>query len=366
MYMRITELQLMNFRNYTSLRLEPDDGLCVFTGDNAAGKTNILESVFLCALGRSHRTTRDAELIHDGEQAGMVSLTIQTRGGTRTISCRLMQGERKRIRIDGTALARSGELMGCLNTVLFAPEDLMLVKGGPGERRRFLDMEISQLKPDYYYTLQRYNEALKQRNALLKEEYLDLEQMDAWEEQLGYLGARVTCDRAAFMDKLTGIAGQVHLKLSGGRETLVLGYRPHLTGGSEEEIANLAREKLAQSREKDMYRGSTTVGPHRDDIAMDLDGTDVRVYGSQGQQRTVVLSLKLSELEIMRQLRGEPPVLLLDDVFSELDRRRQQMLLKAVSDCQTFITCTHLEELTAAGVDRMQVYRVEKGQVTEL
>lgn len=364
--MRITELQLMNFRNYTSLRLEPDEGLCVLTGNNAAGKTNILESIFLCALGRSHRTTRDAELIREGEQAGMVSLTMQTRGGTRTISCRLMQGERKRIRIDGAALTRSGELMGCLNTVLFAPEDLMLVKGGPGERRRFLDMEISQIKPEYYYTLQRYNEALKQRNALLKEEYLDMEQMDAWEEQLSYLGARITVERAAFLEKLTGIAGQVHLKLSDGKETLVLAYSRNLTGEDEENIAVSARDRLRDSRERDMYRGSTTTGPHRDDIVMDLDGSDVRVYGSQGQQRTVVLSLKLSELEIMRQLRGEPPVLLLDDVFSELDRRRQQMLLRAVGDCQTFITCTHLEELTAAGVDRMQVYRVEKGQVTEL
>lgn len=363
--MWVSQLQLTNFRNYARLQLQPDAGLCVLTGDNAAGKTNVLEAVFLCALGRSHRTSRDAELIRESEQAGAVALTLHTRGGTRNISCKLMAGERKRVLIDGTALSRSGELLGCLNVVMFAPEDLMLVKGGPGERRRFLDMEISQLRPAYYYTLQQYNVALKQRNALLKAE-AETALLEPWDEQLSRLGAAITAERAQFLSELGGIASRLHVQLSGGRETLLLAYQPNLPDVEPDRLAAAMRERLFDALERDRFRGSTSVGPHRDDIAMALDGSDVRVYGSQGQQRTVVLSLKLSELQIMRQLRGESPVLLLDDVFSELDRRRQRMLLDAVQGCQTFLTCTHLEELSAAGALQMQVYSVSAGNVIEV
>lgn len=363
--MWVSQLQLTNFRNYARLQLQPDAGLCVLTGDNAAGKTNVLEAVFLCALGRSHRTSRDAELIRESEQAGAVALTLHTRGGTRNISCKLMAGERKRVLIDGTALSRSGELLGCLNVVMFAPEDLMLVKGGPGERRRFLDMEISQLRPAYYYTLQQYNVALKQRNALLKAE-TETALLEPWDEQLSRLGAAITAERAQFLSELGGIASRLHVQLSGGRETLLLAYQPNLPDVEPDRLAAAMRERLFDALERDRFRGSTSVGPHRDDVAMALDGSDVRVYGSQGQQRTVVLSLKLSELQIMRQLRGESPVLLLDDVFSELDRRRQRMLLDAVQGCQTFLTCTHLEELSAAGALQMQVYSVSAGNVIEV
>lgn len=363
--MWVSQLQLTNFRNYARLQLQPDAGLCVLTGDNAAGKTNVLEAVFLCALGRSHRTSRDAELIRESEQAGAVALTLHTRGGTRSISCKLMAGERKRVLIDGTALSRSGELLGCLNVVMFAPEDLMLVKGGPGERRRFLDMEISQLRPAYYYTLQQYNVALKQRNALLKAE-AETALLEPWDEQLSRLGAAITAERAQFLSELGGIASRLHVQLSGGRETLLLAYQPNLPDAEPDRLAAAMRERLFDALERDRFRGSTSVGPHRDDVAMALDGSDVRVYGSQGQQRTVVLSLKLSELQIMRQLRGESPVLLLDDVFSELDRRRQRTLLDAVQGCQTFLTCTHLEELSAAGALQMQVYSVSAGNVIEV
>ena len=365
--MRIRELQLKNFRNYTALSLEPDEGLCVLTGDNAAGKTNVLESLFLCALGRSHRTPRDAELIRSGQPFGSVRLVLDTRGGTREISAKLVQNERKRLTIDGAPLARSGELLGCLNVIMFAPEDLTLVKGGPAERRRFLDMEISQLRPSYYYALQQYNAALKQRNALLKDPdacYAGM--LDPWDEQLSRLGAIITAERASFLEELSAIAANLHLSLSDNRETLLLAYQPNLPEVAADQLARAMRERLSDNLERDLYRGYTSVGPHRDDIAMMLDGTDVRVYGSQGQQRTVVLSLKLSELEIVKRVRGEAPVLLLDDVFSELDRRRQQMLLRTVAGCQTFLTCTHLEELTAAGAERMQVYSVKDGAVVEV
>ncbi|MDO4493321.1 MAG: DNA replication/repair protein RecF [Clostridia bacterium] len=365
--MRVKELRLMNYRNYASLRLEPDEGLCVLTGENAAGKTNVIEALFLAALGRSHRTAHDQELIKSGTPGGSVRVVLETRGGTREIAIRLQDKDTKRISVDGTALSRSGELMGCLNVVLFAPEDLSLVKGGAGERRRFMDMEISQIRPAYYYLLQQYNTALKQRNALLKEaELMRPGMLDPWNEQLAHLGARVTAAREEFVAELGEIARTTHFSISGGKELLEVGYESSIpeTGGASPEERML--NKLNENLERDIFRGHTSVGPHRDDLRLILDGTDARVYGSQGQQRTVALSLKLSDMEVIKRTRGEMPVLLLDDVFSELDRNRQEMLLKTVEGAQTFVTCTHLEVLTGAGADRMQVYAVKDGNVTEV
>ena len=365
--MRITGIRLVNFRNYASLALRPDEGLCVLTGDNAAGKTNILESVFLCALGRSHRTLRDTEMVRMGEAAGYVGLTLETLRGGRAIECRLFAGERKKLLIDKKPLARSGELLGCLNVVMFAPEDLEIIKGGPGERRRFMDMEISQLKPKYYYTLQQYNAALKQRNALLKSpEDTSFRTFEPWDDQLAVLGAAVIIARGEHLETVAEAAARAHTRLSMGAEALRVVYQPNMPPVEPTRMIDALREALFENLERDLNRGNTSVGPHRDDIGLYLDGVDLRTYGSQGQQRTVVLSLKLAELEIIREERGESPVLLLDDVFSELDKRRQSTLLAAVQDCQTFITCTHLEELTAAGVRQMQVYSVAGANVIEI
>ncbi len=365
--MQVTGVRLINFRNYASLALRPDAGLCVLTGENASGKTNVLESVFLCALGRSHRTMRDAELVKSGEPFGSVSLTLDTRGGPRQIDMQLVNGERRRVRIDGAQLSRSGELMGCLNVVMFAPEDLEIVKGGPSERRRFLDMMISQLRPSYYYALQQYNAALKQRNALLKDPMGAFAgALDPWDEQLSILGANITLIRAEHAELLSGIAATMHETLSDGREALTVTYQPNMPPVGPTELIDAMREALQDNAERDLRTGSTSVGPHRDDLLLRLDGTDARTFASQGQQRTVVLSLKLAQLELLRQQKEDAPVLLLDDVFSELDRQRQRMLLIAVQGCQTFLTCTHLEELTEAGVLQMQVYHVADGAVTEV
>ncbi len=365
--MRVTGIRLVNFRNYPSLSLRPDAGLCVLTGENAAGKTNVLEALFLCSLGRSHRTVRDAEMILSGEAAGSVGVDVDTRGGPRRIECRLTQGERKRTLIDGTALSRSGELLGCLNVVMFAPEDLALVKDGPGERRRFLDMAISQLRPSYYYTLQQYNAALKQRNALLKDaDGLREDSLAPWDEQLSVLGASIILSRAELIDRLAPIAASQHETLSDGSETLSVDYEPNVPPARHTDLVSAIFAALSESAERDVYRGSTSVGPHRDDVRLTLSGTDARVYGSQGQQRTTVLSLKLAQLEIIRVEKEDSPVLLLDDVFSELDRTRQRMLLVAAQDCQTFLTCTHLEEVAAAGVEQMQVYHVADRRVVEM
>lgn len=365
--MRVTGLRLVNFRNYPSLSLRPDAGLCVLTGENAAGKTNVLEALFLCSLGRSHRTVRDSEMVRSGESAGSVAVDMDTRSGPRRIECKLFSGDRKRMFIDGAPLSRSGELLGCLNVVMFAPEDLALIKDGPGERRRFLDMAISQLRPSYYYTLQQYNAALKQRNALLKEpEGLDYDALECWDEQLSVLGAAIVLARAELVERLGLIAAEQHETLSDGTEALVAAYEPNVAPTDRETLVKTLRLALSDTAERDVYRGNTSVGPHRDDLKLVINGSDVRVYGSQGQQRTTVLSLKLAQLEILRVEKEDSPVLLLDDVFSELDRNRQKMLLIAAQDCQTFLTCTHIEEVAAAGVEQMQVYQVSDRSVVEL
>lgn len=363
--MRIKGLELHRFRNYTDLELLPEPGLNVLTGLNAEGKTNVLESIFLCALGRSHRTPHDAELLMDGQPDGSVALALDTRGGSRTIRIELVRGDRKRVYLDEAPLSRSGELMGCLNVVMFSPEDLQLVKDGPQERRRFLDMELSQLKPAYYYTLQQYNQALKSRNLLLKEESVPYDMIELWDEQLSKLGASIMRDRAVFVEELSGNAHTLHAKMSGTKEILETVYQPTVPVQDFDALRETLTDQLAERLERDIFRGFTSVGPHRDDLQLLLNGRDLRIYGSQGQQRTAALSLKLSEIDLVRRVRGERPVLLLDDVFSELDAERQARLLEVVSDCQTFVTCTHLEEFVKAGAMRMQVYRVSNGRVVE-
>ena len=365
--MRITGLKLHNFRNYRDLEQAFEPGLTVFTGLNGAGKTNVLEAIFLCALGRSHRTGRDSELILMGEMEGMVLLNLTTRGGSRSIREELIYGERKRIFLDGAPVARSGELMGCLNVVMFSPEDLILVKGGPAERRRFMDMEISQLKPAYYYDLQQYNQALKQRNNLLKEGLETAgDMLELWDEQLSRLGARIEVARAAFCRDLRELAGELHDHMSSGQEELKVEYEPNVPCGDEDLIREAIADALVGNIEKDLLRGFTSAGPHRDDLLLELNGCDVRTYGSKGQQRTTALSLKLSEIALIERLRQEKPVLLLDDVFSELDEGRRELLLSAIEGCQGFITCTHLGELGAVQDEQLQVFRAGNGRLIEV
>ena len=365
--MHITGLKLHNFRNYRDLERSFEPGLTVFTGLNGAGKTNVLEAIFLCALGRSHRTTRDTELIRMGEMEGMVLLNLATRAGSRSIREELISGERKRVFLDGAPVSRSGELMGCLNVVMFSPEDLVLVKGGPAERRRFMDMEISQLRPAYYYDLQQYNQALKQRNNLLKEGIETAgDMLELWDEQISRLGARIETARSDFCRDLKELAGELHDHMSNGKEELRVEYEPNVPCGDESYIRESIADALVGNLEKDLLRGFTSVGPHRDDLMLELNGTDVRTYGSQGQQRTTALSLKLSEIALIERLKQEKPVLLLDDVFSELDEQRRGLLLSAIEDCQGFITCTDLGELGTVQDEQLQVYRAGGGHLIEV
>lgn len=362
--MVIRDLRLCAFRNYADVSLALPEGVTVLHGDNAQGKTNLIEAVHLCCVGRSHRTGKDVELIRWGDKAARVSLSIRRREGSETVDVRIDAdtSRHKQIRINDTPLARIGELMGHVNAVLFSPEDLRIVKDGPEGRRRFLDMEISQLQPAYFYALQRYHRARHQRNGLLRHLLLSpsrslRDTLCAWDEQLVEAGAQVIERRIAYVGSLGGIARDIHASLSGGRETLTLSYQ-----GRAHDRDSLAA-LVDQSREDDLRRGMTSAGPHRDDIRIQLDGHDAKAYASQGQQRTIALAMKLAEIDVMREMTGEAPVLLLDDVMSELDVGRRRELTARMRGIQTLITCTHLSDLGGAPYDA--AYRIENGTLTE-
>lgn len=361
--MYITRLELRDFRNYEEAELVPCEGINVLYGDNAQGKTALLEAVALCCTGRSHRTSKDRELIRWDRPFGRVRLQAMRADGSHEVEIVLPQSERKTVKVGGSVLTRSGELMGHVNGVLFAPEDLRMVKDGPAERRRFIDMEISQTSPAYYYALQRYNRALNQRNHLLRDALVTpslRDMLDAWDEQLCASGAFIMDRRRDFIARLSRFAGENHREITGGKERLECRYCPSApleqTG---EALERALRGALASAREQDLRRCVTSVGPHRDDLLLTLEGMDVRAYGSQGQQRTSALSLKLAELTLMKEATGEWPVLLLDDVMSELDPGRRRQLLSRLKGVQTLVTCTDLSDLAEADVGA--AWRVQAG-----
>lgn len=358
--MQIQKLRLYEYRNYEQAELIPAPGVTVLYGANAQGKTNIIEAIYLCCVGRSHRTKRDGELIRWGAKSAQVSIEVMRREGAQDVSVRIDSGDKrkKHIRINGTPVQRIGELMGHVNAVLFSPEDLRIVKEGPEGRRRFLDMEISQLQPAYFYALQRYFRALNQRNGLLRQLSLApshhlQDTLLEWDALLVEAGAQVIERRLAYLQRLEETAREIHASLSGGRETLQLTYQ----GRSHDRDSLQAL--IEKNRQDDLRRATTSAGPHRDDYLIRLNGRDAKAYASQGQQRTIALSLKLAEIQVMHEELGEWPVLLLDDVMSELDVSRRQMLLTRIENIQTLITCTHLSDLGGAAYEA--AFRIAEG-----
>lgn len=353
--MKVVRIKLVNYRNYEALELLPNERLSVLLGENAQGKTNALEAVYLCAAGRSHRTVHDAELVRFGAEAAYVRLDLVRANINRRVEVRLPKAARKQVRIDGAPVARIGDLMGCVNAVLFSPDELSLIKDGPGVRRRFLDILLCQTGGAYFYSLASYQKALSQRNALLKEIFAgraDEAQLDVWDEQLAYHSAPLHAARSDAMELIAGFAARSHAAISSERERLEVAYRPDLSGRA---LLNV----LQKNRREDIRRGATGRGPHRDDFVISLDGAELRVFGSQGQQRTAALSLKLAELACMESRTGEKPVLLLDDVLSELDETRQRLLMEAVAPYQTILTCTALPRHCPP----CTVYTVREGKV---
>ena len=357
--MYISTLKLEQFRNYDGLELSFSRGTNLFYGDNAQGKTNILEAIYFCGTTRSHRTSRDRELIRFDADEAHLRMEMTKKDIDYRIDMHLKKARAKGIAINGIAIRKAQELIGLGHFVFFSPEDLGIIKNGPSERRRFLDMELCQLDQIYVSSLADYNKVLLQRNKLLKDLSFrpqDIDTLDVWDEQLVRYGSSLIRSREKFVEKLSEIILPIHEKLSGGREKICVGYEKNV---SAEEFA----QTLAAGRDKDLYLKSTETGPHRDDLSFTVNGIDIRHFGSQGQQRSAALSLKLAEIELVKEAAGDIPVLLLDDVLSELDTNRQHYLLDSIGEIQTFITCTGLEEYENSPVQIDRIFHVDNGSV---
>lgn len=357
--MFIESVDLHNFRNYEDLHLEFGEGAHIFYGENAQGKTNLLEAIYMAAVNKSHRSAKDREMIRFGEDEAHIKVMAVRNDVHIRIDMHLKKDRNKGIAVNGVPLKRTRDFIGTLNAVIFSPEDLQIVKEGPLERRRFIDTELCQLDPIYTNSFINYRKALEERNRLLKDLYFEpslQDTMDVWDDQLVRFGTELIRKREAFINELREIILPIHDHLSGKREELQLFYEPDI---SEDAF----REALRKARDRDVKLKTTTVGPHRDDFSFILNGIDARIYGSQGQQRTSALSLKMAEISMVRKKTGNTPVLLLDDVFSELDSNRQSYLLDGIQDIQTMITCTGLDDFVSHHFQEKMVYEVKQGSV---
>lgn len=359
--MIIKSIELRNFRNYETLHLRFDKGTNILYGDNAQGKTNILEAAYMSGTTKSHKGSKDKEMVRFGSEEAHIRTIVEKNEKEFQIDMHLKNHGSKGVAINRLPIKRASELFGILNIVFFSPEDLNIIKNGPAERRRFIDSELCQLDKFYLSDLTKYNKILNQRNRLLKDIYFRpdlMETLPVWDEQLVDCGKRIIRRRKEFIDDLNEIIFDIHLKISGGKEKLILEYEPNI-----EDI--FFQDELSKAKQKDLKLTQTTVGPHRDDIIFSIDGIDIRKYGSQGQQRTSALSLKLSEIELVKKIIHNTPVLLLDDVLSELDSSRQNYLLNSINDVQTIITCTGLEEFVRNRFEINQVFQVINGKIYE-
>ena len=356
--MVIKSLKLKNYRNYDLLDLNFDPNTNILYGDNAQGKTNILEALYLSGTTKSHRGTKDRDIIQFGYDESHIETIVEKRGICFQIDMHLKKNSPKGIAIDKIPIRKAGELFGIVHFVFFSPEDLNIIKEGPAGRRRFIDLELSQIDKIYLSNLSNYNRIINQRNSLLKDLYGQknlMDTLDIWDMQMAAYGTKVLEARKNFIKQVNEIISDIHFKLTGGKERISISY--------EASNGNMSLEEaLKRYRERDMRMKSTTVGPHRDDICFTTDsGLDVRKFGSQGQQRTAALSLKMSEIELVKQVIKDTPVLLLDDVLSELDKHRQNYLLDSINNIQTIITCTGLDEFVNHRFSINKIFHIRNG-----
>ena len=374
--MHIQTLSLHNFRNYETASLSLSAGLNIFVGDNAQGKTNLLEAIYVLSLSKSYRTTRETELIRHGADRAIITAQV-AKMASLDLGVMVSHAEKKRLLVNQKSTT-ANSFVGCLNTVLFIPDSLQLVKGSPGDRRRFLDVQICQIDPVYRNNLLKYQRVVRQRNTLLKDAWdnrVQLNQLPAWDNQLVTLGSKIMMRRQEVVEILQSYCQRAHETISDEREELRLIYQPFF---EEEEGASMSsaytiyeleailRKQLQERRREEVRRGYTLVGPQRDDLVFLINDTDLKKYGSQGQQRTAVLAYILAELELMCQETGEYPVVLLDDVMSELDKKRQMLLLSILNEkAQTIVTTTNLDSFTPETKARALVFTIEKGRILQ-
>lgn len=357
--MIIKSLELADFRNYESLQISFDEGTNILYGDNAQGKTNILEAIYVSATTKSHKGSKDKEIINFNKEESHIRTYLLKENEEIRVDMHLRKSKSKGIAIDGQKIKKAADLMGLLNVVFFSPEDLSIIKNGPAERRRFADMELCQLDHFYLYNLNHYNKIVNQRNKLLKDMYFNpelKETLNIWDSQLVFFGSKIIERRQQFAGQLCEIIYDIHKRLSGGKEELVIKYEPDVLPDDFEKMMKI-------NQERDIKLKQTTTGPHRDDFCFIVNGIDIRKYGSQGQQRTAALSLKLSEIELVKKISKENPVLLLDDVLSELDSNRQNYLLNSIGNIQTIISCTGLDEFINNRFQINKIFKVTNGMV---
>lgn len=359
--MIVKRVELSNFRNYELLKLDLDKKTNILYGKNAQGKTNVLESIYVCSTTKSHRSNKDAELIKLDSDEAHIKLFIEKNNREQRIDIHLRRNKTKGIAINGIPIKKASELFGVFNVVIFSPEDLDIIKKGPAERRKFIDMELCQLDKIYVYNLTNYNKIVIQRNKLLKDINFrpELKQtLEVWDNQLAEYGSKIIERRQKFIKEINNIMKPIHRELTGGVEDINIVYNKNC------EAEDLLKT-LEENRERDIKYKSTSAGPHKDDILFFHEDKNIRIYGSQGQQRTVALSLKLAEIELVKKLINDLPVLLLDDVLSELDSDRQNHLLKSLDNIQTVITCTGLDEFIENRFKINKVFQVTEGNVEE-
>lgn len=360
--MHITTLQLKNYRNYEAAEVTFEPGINILYGENANGKTNLIEAIYMAATSKSHRLSKDCDIVRLGEKEGHIHLDFVKAGVEETIDLHLKTKGKKAIAINKMRIKRLNELFGMLHVILFSPEDLGLIKNGPKDRRRFIDMELSQLNPVYMHHLSHYHKVLKQRNKLLKDskdrnatEAL----IEAFDHQLVDYGSKIIAMREDFIAALNPMYHEKHWQISGGKEDVALIYEKNVT-------AEGYYDKLKSRMERDFILKTTSVGPHRDDLKFMMNSIDLRKFGSQGQQRTAALSLKLSEIDLVRKQIDDTPILLLDDVLSELDHNRQKYLIAHLEALQTFITCTGVEDFVTSQLNKYHLFEVSKAKVKKM
>ncbi|MPM02541.1 DNA replication and repair protein RecF [bioreactor metagenome] len=359
--MYIKRLQMLNYRNYKSLNITLGKNVNVFMGDNAQGKTNILEAIYYCAFSKSHRTSKDRDLINWNSDSAYISLLVGKDKLDKNIDINILKDGKKAIKINKIKVSKIGELFGNFNVVMFSPEDLKIIKDSPGIRRKFIDMELCQLNPKYYYNLVQYNKILNERNVILKNRNLDKEILDIYDIQLANYGYHIVIDRINYINKLNFYGKDVHREISSGKENIEFRYISTI-----KELENIKvnfYETLKKNRKKDIEKGITSIGPHRDDFIVLINDIDTKSFGSQGQQRSAVLTMKFSSLKIIKEITSEYPVLLLDDVLSELDFNRKRYILSTIGEIQTIITCTGIEDITNYLDNTSRLFKVKDGEI---
>lgn len=400
MLMKINGLVLENFRNYEKLEVDFDDSRNILVGENAQGKTNLVEAIYMTAFAKSFRTNNASDMIRFGAKTGRINAFVESEEIEKSINITLRPDGKKMIQKDGKAIKRTADLLNTVVVIVFTPDDLRIIKDSPEKRRAFINRELSQMRPRYYEQLRRYNEALKEKNALLKGFFNvkkktftradnlslnDIESagkdgvnpydnsrrynedlLDIYDRQLADSGYELIRYRMEFVEMLSEEAAEIMRNISDGREQLEIRYKTACDFVTASEGRDILFSQIKHNRDRDIYNGSATLGPHRDDIEFYINGNDARKFGSQGQQRTIALSLKFAEIRIARQMLGEAPVLLLDDVLSELDPGRQRFLISEIDDVQLFITSAELAEEVRSALRGGTLFRIEEGSVTRV